>query len=80
MEKCHTPFKIRRVDYICDWLEHVLSEYLVGTEAEWERRIYSNWCVNVSTAAGLAQEPVVDCQPLQPPTVRGPRSIPTQAL
>ncbi|KAF8442976.1 ras guanine nucleotide exchange factor domain-containing protein [Boletus edulis BED1] len=42
MEKCHAPFKIQRVDYICDWLEHVLSEYLVGTEAEWETRIYDN--------------------------------------
>ncbi|KAG8214547.1 ras guanine nucleotide exchange factor domain-containing protein [Butyriboletus roseoflavus] len=53
MEKCHTPFKIRRVDYIRDWLEHVLSEYLVGTEAEWEQRIYNNWCVNCSwTCAG----------------------------
>ncbi|KAF8133734.1 ras guanine nucleotide exchange factor domain-containing protein [Boletus edulis] len=46
MEKCHAPFKIQRVDYICDWLEHVLSEYLVGTEAEWETRIYDNWYVN----------------------------------
>jgi hypothetical protein len=42
MEKCHAPFKVQRVDYICDWLEHVLSEYLVGTEVEWERRIYDN--------------------------------------
>ncbi|KAF8555738.1 ras GEF [Imleria badia] len=42
MEKCHAPFKIQRVDYICDWLEHVLSEYLVGTEVEWETRIYNN--------------------------------------
>ena len=51
MEKCHAPFKIQRIDYVCDWLEHVLSEYLVGTEAEWENRIYHNWCVNASTAA-----------------------------
>ncbi|KAG9315835.1 ras guanine nucleotide exchange factor domain-containing protein [Chiua virens] len=42
MEKCHAPFKIQRVDYICDWLEHVLSEYLVGSETEWEERIYNN--------------------------------------
>ncbi|KIJ17725.1 hypothetical protein PAXINDRAFT_9668 [Paxillus involutus ATCC 200175] len=42
MEKCHAPFKIQRVDYICDWLEHMLSKYRAGTEAEWEERIYNN--------------------------------------
>lgn len=52
MEKCHAPFKVQRVDYICDWLEHVLSEYLVGTEVEWERRIYDNWYVNWSWTWG----------------------------
>ena len=46
MEKCHAPFKIQRVDYICDWLEYILSEYLLGTEVEWEKRIYDNWYVN----------------------------------
>lgn len=46
MEKCHAPFRIQRADYICDWLEHVLSEYLVGTEVEWEKRIYDNWYVS----------------------------------
>ncbi|KAH7885337.1 ras guanine nucleotide exchange factor domain-containing protein [Phlebopus sp. FC_14] len=40
MERCHVPFKIERVDYICDWLEHALSDYLGGTEMEWEQRIY----------------------------------------
>ncbi|KAF9221009.1 ras GEF [Gyrodon lividus] len=42
MEKCHAPFRIHRVDYICDWLEHLLSGYLLGTEAEWEQRIHDN--------------------------------------
>ncbi|KAF8843415.1 ras GEF [Paxillus ammoniavirescens] len=42
MEKCHNPFKIQRVDYVCDWLEHMLSKYRSGTEAEWEERIYKN--------------------------------------
>lgn len=60
MEKCHAPFKIQRVDYICDWLEHVVSEYLVGTEAEWERRIYDNWYVNCT---GFGQSLI--CRSLQ---------------
>ncbi|KIM54591.1 hypothetical protein SCLCIDRAFT_1221796 [Scleroderma citrinum Foug A] len=41
MERCHVPFKIERVDYVCNWLDHVLSEYREGTEIEWEDRIYA---------------------------------------
>lgn len=43
MERCHVPFKIERVDYVCNWLDHVLSEYRQGTEIEWEDRIYAKW-------------------------------------
>jgi len=43
MERCHVPFKIERADYVCNWLDHVLSEYHQGTEVEWEARIYAKW-------------------------------------
>ncbi|KAL4073254.1 ras guanine nucleotide exchange factor domain-containing protein [Scleroderma yunnanense] len=41
MERCHVPFKIERIDYVCSWLDHVLSEFREGTETEWENRIYA---------------------------------------
>ncbi|KAI6030536.1 ras guanine nucleotide exchange factor domain-containing protein [Pisolithus orientalis] len=41
MERCHVPFKIQRVDYVCDWFEHVLAPYREGTEMEWENRIHA---------------------------------------
>ncbi|KAG6337316.1 hypothetical protein ID866_1778 [Astraeus odoratus] len=41
MERCHVPFKIQRIDYVCNWLDHVLSQYRQGTEIEWENRIYA---------------------------------------
>lgn len=74
MEKCHAPFKIQRVDYICDWLEHVLSEYLVGTEAEWEKRIYDNWYVDCCCISANRSSRSL----LQSQTVNGPRLISTQ--
>lgn len=46
MERCHVPFKIERVDYVFNWLDHVLSPYRQGTEMEWENRIYAKWSVS----------------------------------
>lgn len=36
MERCHAPYHIQRVDYICHWMEEVICSYLSRPEAEWE--------------------------------------------
>ncbi|KAI6122470.1 ras guanine nucleotide exchange factor domain-containing protein [Pisolithus croceorrhizus] len=41
MERCHVPFKIHRIDYMCNWFEHVLAPFREGTEMEWENRIHA---------------------------------------
>ncbi|OJA09617.1 hypothetical protein AZE42_01399 [Rhizopogon vesiculosus] len=40
MEKCHTPYHIQRVDYVCHWMEQVVCAYLSLPELEWENIIY----------------------------------------
>lgn len=40
MERCHTPYYIQRVDYVCQWLEEVICSYLSRPEAEWEDIFY----------------------------------------
>jgi hypothetical protein len=36
MERCHAPYHIQRVDYICQWMEEVICSYLNRPEAQWE--------------------------------------------
>ncbi|KAI6044829.1 ras guanine nucleotide exchange factor domain-containing protein [Pisolithus marmoratus] len=43
MERCHVPFKIHRIDYVCNWFEHVLAPFREGSEMEWENRIHAKW-------------------------------------
>lgn len=40
MERCHTPYHIQRVDYVCQWMEEVICSYLSRPEAEWEDILY----------------------------------------
>ncbi|KAG1872516.1 ras guanine nucleotide exchange factor domain-containing protein [Suillus subalutaceus] len=40
MERCHTPYYIQRVDYVCQWIEEVICSYLSRPEAEWEDIFY----------------------------------------
>ncbi|KIK41604.1 hypothetical protein CY34DRAFT_85165 [Suillus luteus UH-Slu-Lm8-n1] len=40
MERCHTPYHIQRVDYVCQWMEEVICSYLNCPEAEWEDILY----------------------------------------
>jgi len=44
MEKCHTPYHIQRVDYVCHWMEQVVCAYLGRPEREWETIIYGKRC------------------------------------
>ncbi|KAG1750935.1 ras guanine nucleotide exchange factor domain-containing protein [Suillus occidentalis] len=36
MERCHAPYYIQRVDYVCQWMEEVICSYLNRPEAEWD--------------------------------------------
>ncbi|KAG1906703.1 ras guanine nucleotide exchange factor domain-containing protein [Suillus fuscotomentosus] len=40
MERCHTPYCIQRVDYVCQWMEEVVCSYLSRPEVEWEDIFY----------------------------------------
>jgi len=40
MERCHAPYQIQRVDYVCHWIEQVLCSYLRHPEMEWENIFY----------------------------------------
>ncbi|KAG2153116.1 ras guanine nucleotide exchange factor domain-containing protein [Suillus bovinus] len=40
MERCHTPYHIQRVDYVCQWMEEVICTYLSRPELEWEDVLY----------------------------------------
>lgn len=40
MERCHTPYQIQRVDYVCYWMEQVVCSYLSRPEMEWENIFY----------------------------------------
>ncbi|KAG1751146.1 ras guanine nucleotide exchange factor domain-containing protein [Suillus lakei] len=40
MERCHTPYYIQRVDYVCQWMEEVICSYLSRPEVEWEDIFY----------------------------------------
>ncbi|KAG1761256.1 ras guanine nucleotide exchange factor domain-containing protein [Suillus occidentalis] len=40
MERCHAPYYIQRVDYVCQWMEEVVCSYLNCSEAEWEDILY----------------------------------------
>ncbi|KAG2033736.1 ras guanine nucleotide exchange factor domain-containing protein [Suillus americanus] len=40
MERCHAPYYIQRVDYVCQWIEEVICSYLSRPEAEWEDIFY----------------------------------------
>lgn len=40
MERCHAPYYIQRVDYVCQWMEEVVCSYLNRPEAEWEDILY----------------------------------------
>ncbi|KAG1762583.1 ras guanine nucleotide exchange factor domain-containing protein [Suillus occidentalis] len=40
MERCHAPYYIQRVDYVCQWMEEVICSYLNRPEAEWEDILY----------------------------------------
>jgi hypothetical protein len=40
MERCHAPYHIQRVDYVCHWMEHVVCSYLSRPELEWEDIFY----------------------------------------
>ncbi|KAG2129478.1 ras guanine nucleotide exchange factor domain-containing protein [Suillus clintonianus] len=40
MERCHIPYHIQRVDYVCQWMEQVICSYLSRPENEWEDIFY----------------------------------------
>ncbi|KAG1727048.1 ras guanine nucleotide exchange factor domain-containing protein [Suillus occidentalis] len=40
MERCHAPYHIQRVDYVCQWMEEVICSYLNRPEAEWDDILY----------------------------------------
>ncbi|KIK32668.1 hypothetical protein CY34DRAFT_814134, partial [Suillus luteus UH-Slu-Lm8-n1] len=40
MERCHAPYYIQRVDYVCQWMEEVVCSYLDRPEAEWDDILY----------------------------------------
>ncbi|KAG1822748.1 ras guanine nucleotide exchange factor domain-containing protein [Suillus subaureus] len=48
MERCHAPYYIQRVDYVCQWIEEVICSYLSRPEAEWEDIFYDKRYDSVS--------------------------------
>ncbi|KAG0700129.1 ras guanine nucleotide exchange factor domain-containing protein [Suillus ampliporus] len=40
MERCHAPYYIQRVNYICQWMEQVVCFYLTHPESQWEDIFY----------------------------------------
>ncbi|KAG1773448.1 ras guanine nucleotide exchange factor domain-containing protein [Suillus occidentalis] len=39
-QRCHAPYYIQRVDYVCQWMKEVICSYLNRPEAEWEDILY----------------------------------------